>query len=53
MYGLIFGVGIGAGVGILFGNLPLGAGVGAAIGLVFGSPIVRALSAAKRKKPDA
>ena len=45
---LIFGVAIGAGLGILCGNLPLGASIGAAVGLVAGTTI----NAAKRKKPD-
>jgi hypothetical protein len=45
---MIFGVAIGAGFGLLAGNMFIGAGVGAGIGLVLGSIV----SAAKRKNPD-
>lgn len=35
--GLIFGVAIGAGLGLIFNNMPLGAGIGAGVGLIIGA----------------
>lgn len=35
--GLIFGVAIGAGLGIIFNNMVLYAGIGAGLGIVIGS----------------
>lgn len=39
--GLIFGVAIGAGLGIILNNLAIGAGIGAGLGIVAGAFIDR------------
>ena len=35
--GLIFGVAIGAGIGIIYDNMAIFAGIGAGLGLIFGA----------------
>ena len=37
--GLVFGVAIGAGVGLIFNNIAIGAGIGAGLGLIIGAII--------------
>jgi uncharacterized membrane protein len=37
--GLVFGVAIGAGLGLIFDNMPIGAGIGAAFGIIIGAII--------------
>ncbi len=37
--GLVFGVAIGAGLGIIFENMAIGAGIGAGMGIVIGAII--------------